>query len=352
LYPASRGGAIDERLVATAIDDAVRRRVDLINLSLAEVFPTDAIFDRGRFFNSDEYWPSMTADDLPFWSAERLANTEFRDWLSIEPTHVSTAAARAAVAGIEVVAAAGNHLDMLAVPAVCPDVISASFHREQRTATGSLEIARSVAPTYTPSDFSDFSVIQPPDVLGSSFATPLISGFGTLMKPPRALDPYRDMVRLGGMASELFVLSMHSERNLRWEQVMVDLFERAIASRPHQDEAGPCAECSFFALQIYNDFGLLRLGMRELHAAVDLFSVARAIAPHSSFAAANLGVTYGALADSANRGGDDTKVRKLLDRAVDNMTAAVTIRGDPAYAERLREFEAARVDPRGWSIRP
>jgi tetratricopeptide (TPR) repeat protein len=267
---------------------------------------------------------------------------------------VSQPAVDAATSGCIVVAAAGNYLHTLSVPAVCPEVLGAAFEREKRTVTDTIEIAESGAPTYTPSDFTDFAIIQPENVLGSSFATPLLVGFATLMNQPTDLDPFRDMVRNGGLASELLAASSANAAPWtdRQRDVVIELYEQAMAVRPHVNDSGPCPECALFAVPTYIDYGLLRLNLGDLDAAERLTMQARIVAPGNAFAAANLGVIYGAQADRATRGGELSAATGLLDAAITHMGAAVSIRPDyPPYARRLGEFTTARLDPQNWTMR-
>jgi Subtilase family len=353
LYPASRDGTLDSNLIARGIDAAVAEGVDAINLSFGDALPTNRVVDWTRFFDPDTFWPDMDSIDLPFWCAERLANSEFREWLRLGSTSYSEAAVRAARKGVLVVAAAGNYLDTLSSPAVCPEVFAAAFHRELRLTPAAMEVALSREPTYTPSDFTDFAIIQPPEVLGSSFAAPLLAGFTGLMRDAGELDTYRDMVRLGGMASEL--MAMAARDSIDWTDrrlaVVDDLFRRSLALRPHDGEVGTCAECALFALSTYNDFGLFRLNTGALEEARALFSTARAIAPLNAPAAANLGITLGALADAARRDATVEVQRKLLLAAAENMADAVALRPSyKPYSVRLSEFRSAAVDPRHWTI--
>ncbi|SDE29170.1 S8/S53 family peptidase [Auraticoccus monumenti] len=355
LYPTRVDGRVDEGRVAQALADAVVRGVDMINLSLGDAIPLEATFDFQAFFDPDALWPGMGHDDRLFWSNQRLSQLEYRHWLRLPHSPLTEAAATVVAAGIPLICAAGNRTNHLAVPAVCPDALAVSFIAEIRTVDDAVELAQGGPPTFTSAAFHDVALVQPPDVLGSSFATPLVTGLVALMEDVGDLDAFRDMARLGGMASELFVTRDQADMapDPRRDSVIADLYQRALDTWPHAEELGPCPACAFFALPTLTDAGLHALNHSHLGRAQTLLRRAFLTNPRSPYAAANLAVATMRQADELDRREARGDVLRLLDEAVTLLQRAVELRPDhPPYRARLDEARHALQNPDGWQMMP
>lgn len=356
LCPTSRNGSISEESVAAALHDAHAAGADVINVSLEKPYDVGTVFDWAAFDDPASHWPNMDDHDLPFWAAQRLGTNEIRDFVRVPPDSPMASAAVAVASTSIVVAAGGNHSGKVSIPAACPEVFAATFFTEERYETGGSEVVLAGKPSFTTSLLADFALVQPPNVLGSSFASPLIAGLAACMPSLEVLDGFRDMSAFGGLASELTVRqTAYGKLGLPWsdrrEAVIGDLYQRALARWPHANETGPCGTCVFFALQTLIDAGLRHLNRGELDQAISLLSRARSLSPTNVHGAANLGVALGALADQASQRNDLATETRLLDQAVAHMGVAVQLRDDyPPYAARLAEFQLALEHPVGWRI--
>jgi Subtilase family len=356
LYPVSDEDQLQPERVVRAINDARSRGVSVVNLSFGEARPFTQVFRLDKFYESSAYWPNMTATDRPYWIAERLSSGPKSQWLALPGDDLAAETSAAARDGITVVAAAGNHDGYVFSPAVLPEVFSVGFHREARSDSLAMERVWSERPSYLQSELVDFGIIQPPEVLGSSFATPLLAGFACLMTSRPELATFREVTRRAGMASELVVLAEKLAHGDRRFGVIEGLYNAAVNGAPHRHDwerqVLPCPECSLFALLAYNDYGLFKLNWRDLAGAELLLRTARGFAPSNAYAAANLGVTYASMANSTNPSNAVQRL-ELLVRARDQMRSAVALRpGYQAYHRRLDEFDRAISDPSSWRMTP
>ena len=356
MYPVSVQGVMSSELMVRAIDDAVACGADVINLSFGMGLAIADTFDAEGFFGGAGYSSAMSDDDRQFWSRQRLSAHPLREWLSPPSTPVSQAVDRACAAGVSVIAAAGNNKDSLFTPAVQPSAFAIGFGREMRSVVSSMERADLGKPTFSQSMFADLILIQPEGLLGSSFATPLVAGFVSLIQDRTQFGGFRDSVRLAGMAHELWQIcdSGPQEWSPTRQGILDDLFKAAVTTSPHrhyqQSTVEPCATCSFLMLQAYVDYGLFKLNWQDLGGAKILLETVRQFAPNSAFAAANLAVTYAAIADSTEQSSVDER-RQLLALAAHHMAAAVQLRPQHVpYQQRLDEFQAAAADPAGWVL--
>jgi len=343
LYATSSGGQLTLDRVLEAIDGAIASDADIINLSMGIGLPTADVFSLSDTRVNNAYAPSALAPD------------DWRRLYDIPGSPLWAAACRARDAGITVIAAGGNQEGCVFVPAAVPGVVAVGFEQVQRSVEGGLlETATSAAPTYSQSHHNDLLLVQPANVLGSSFACPLLSGFAALMQDRGELPAYVASVRRVANASYLMAtLDEHSSR----EEIMAtaSLFAGALSTVPHphhsQRDGGECPECALFAAPTYIDFGLFRLNTADYDVAHVLLGAARRFAPRNPYAAANLGVLFGCMASEAKAAGDVPAARDLLGKAVDHMSDAVRLR--PAhlpYRRRLAEFQDARQDPIAWTM--
>jgi hypothetical protein len=330
-----------------AVHDAVASGTDIINLSMGIGLPLEECFRVG---------------DTPSNPSYNVAELEPDDWRSmfdIPASPLWQAAHEAVDAGVTVVASTGNHAQSVYVPAVVPNVISVGFQSVKRNVDHLMEIALSDNPTYSQSIGSDLLIVQPPDVLGSSFACPLLAGFAALMEHREELPSYIACVRRAANASgALTRLSVGLEPDSDDVLRVDSLFKRALITAPHAhyenvEGTDECPECALFAAPAYIDFGLFALNTGNLEVAAVLLSAARRFAPDNVHAAADLGVTYGAMAQAVKDAGDADLVLAYLRLAVEEMAVAVRLRPDHVpYQKRLVEFQMAALDPAHWTLAP
>ena len=364
LYPASVGDVLSVPTVRTAIGSASAAKSDVINLSLTVASALGQVNKSNVALGTAPRWDNMTDEDFPYWVAEQLGETGWRTWLDVPTDELAKAAEAASGAGATVIAAAGNNDKYAYSPAASPSVCSVAFLRSIRTQLETnTEIARAGRPSYNQTNYVDFAIVQPENVVGTSFAAPLMSGLAALMEPGTQLAEYRDTVWASGVASELMSRLIPIETaawNPRRQGVVEQLFQRAITDLPHSHDkhSSPCPECSFLAAETYINFGLFKLRLHQLNGADELLSTARAVAPTNPFAAANLAMLY------ATRAGDtigqvNTEVTmRLLTSAIDHMTSAVSLletagsqsAGLAAYRNRIEEWTKAVHKPSNWTF--
>jgi hypothetical protein len=202
-------------------------------------------------------------------------------------------------------------------------------------------------------------VIQPTGVLGSSFATPLISGLAALLAAGVGLDSFREVARLGGLGTQ--VMGWPDAAPDAWSdrrQGVIDrLFLKADNASPHphhrSEDQAPCPECSLFAVAAYVNFGLLKLEAMDLDGAELLLRAAFGFAPRNADAAANLGMVFARRAERARDEQSDDQATQWLRQAVYCFERAVSLQpDDEPFGRRLREFANAAEDPQHWAMAP
>jgi len=354
LYPA---GNRNPDLIKRALNEVVDTPATIVNLSLGQAFPTDSVMAPNDYFLKSPLWSDMSQEDIPYWRGQRLG--ELHDgWRALfrpPQSLVGTAAAAVAGRGLTVVAATGNRRGYIYEPAAQADVISVSFKRANRFVVDSLtEMVAITAPTYSQSEFSDVSILQPRDVLGSSFAAPLMSGLAAIMVERSELPAYRKAAWLASLAASLFVnLRPHDAWSDRRDGVLNELFSNAVRALPHSHVNAkvrePCPECAFLAVDIYVNFGLFKLNWGDLDGAEALLSGAESFAPKSPHAAANLGVVYAERARRARVAGHLDEVSRLLQEAALLAQKAAQLRPEyEAYRRRAEEFLTGAQRPGEW----
>jgi hypothetical protein len=207
---------------------------------------------------------------------------------------------------------------------------------------------------YSQSEYSDFAVLQPRDVLGSSFATPLVAGLAALMGSRSQLSAYREVYWLDMLASAL-IPELGETWSDRRHGVVEALWAKAISMTPHLhlNERQPpvCPECAFFVLTAYVNFGLHKLFQGQLDDAELLLRTADAFAPATAEAAANLGIVYASRAAGAQQSGRWQDTSRLLRQAGRLQTKASALRPEFwPYRIRAAEFLAGAEDPEHWRM--
>lgn len=332
LYTVTRAGRVDLGLVADAITDAVGRGAAVINLSLGVKVSLAAVRRPGEASGRSVDW---------------------REDLDVPDHPVVRASAAAQASGVTVVAACGNRDDAVLLPAAHASAFAVGFLSLWRPDDGGMAEVSGIAPKgYTQSAYADFMLVQPPDVLGSSFATPQVAGFACLSPFRDSWRAYARSAAVGAWASD-FLLAWSGGWDDRAEAIDA-MFRQAMELLPHGHRQGSevCPTCAVLALPVYLHWGLWRLNWGDLTVAEQLFRAVRSFAPGHAACAANLAITLARQADGvgvAGSGAAGSGVAgrgELLDEAVGLMAeAAAADPDDRDRASRLADFRAAVRDP-------
>lgn len=319
--------------ICTAVEQAVENGAHVISLSLGryELATSDPARHGGRS-------PGLyqgTADELGDSTCELCRVTEL-----------------AAARGVIVVAAAGNQADLVMCPARSSAVVGCGFHSGMQTARPASDGGQSVQASATvpgqQSQVIDFTLEQPPGVLGTSFATPLLAGFAALFADRSEV--------LGFLSAELTASAASVMQNLLDDEVIdrsllpevAKMYRNALAHLPHRHETSdpPCPECSLFGETTYANYGRFLFFSRDFGTAEALLRVGRSAAPRSPHVAANLAAL---LIERGRHTDEVTEQLELLKEAGALYTAALeNVSDGPAkdmYEAQLERL-AVVLDPK------
>lgn len=360
LYPARTSGGWDTQAIARSLQAIAQTDAQIVNLSLGQAHAVDAAPAIEQLLGVLPPWPEATDVDLQYRISEGLGllsgHGAWRRLLWPPDSPLAELVAALVDGGRAVVAAAGNARGHAYDPALRPGVFAVGFHRVVRAMEAGAETASLRGPTYTQSEYRDFGLQQPSGVLGSSFATPLASGFVALMEQRADLQAYARTMWCAGLAEALMVQPEHADAgSVRRAQVIVDLFARAVQHAPHFHAAsdGPCPECAMFAAGAFVNGGLHSLQWGYPDHAAQLLAPAEAFAPTNPHAAANLAMVHAVRARRAKEAGDRLALVNGLQQAARLMGKAGALRPDHLpYARRLQEFVSALANPAGWIMVP
>jgi hypothetical protein len=360
LYPTAVRDRLDPAAIQRALREVDTTSATIVNLSLGDPFPTHSVFAVEDYLCRLAPWPEMSEADVPFWISQGLGELGgWRDLLRPPQSIFEAPIAALERSGRTVVAATGNARGHIYDPAFRASVFSVSFHRVERSIDLLMEEAVSKAPTFSQSEFTDFAIIQPPGVLGSSFATPQISGFAALMASRGDLRAYAEVAHLAGMAEGLMVRRGHGPDTWsdRRDGVIDKLFLKAVRASPHshsdQSRRSLCPECALFAASAFINYGLFKLNWGDLDGAEALLGPAEAFASANPHAAANLGMVYAMRAQRAQNAGDLEEVSQLLKAAARLQQKASQLRPEhEPYRRRVEEFMIGAQHPHEWEMAP
>jgi tetratricopeptide (TPR) repeat protein len=339
IYEISRNGEPDINAVEKAINLAAKSNADIICLSLGS--PID-IELKEKYVEALRRKDILTYFKMSIEDDGQIAERE-------EPAcSLCKAASQAVKKGKMVFAAVGNDKGAAYCPALHTDVVSSGFQLVTKSVVaadygGYREVAYGNLPNFNQSLLSDYTVMQLPGALGSSFACPLIAGAATLGIKQEELKKFLISSSLTSTADALQpLLSSESPRELI--DLVKHAYQKAFQKHPHQHlkpgGAAGCIGCSFFSLQLYCNGGLFNLNTGNYDIAESFLRVARWFAPWSCDAAANLGRTLQAQAEKIlSIENDIVHAQKLLDESIQHYTDALTIRpGFPPYQNQLEEI--------------
>lgn len=247
-----------------------------------------------------------------------------------------------------VVAAAGNSKGDFFCPAMREDIVSIGFQGVDRiignTDTGGeSEGARAARPSFSQSLGVNHSLLQPPGVLGSSFATPLISASISLLNDPKEIGSYLLLSYYRAIAEQLHFLLRESNYKNDTINETRDAYNLALSHLPHfhyfKENEPFCFGCSYFAHGLFVNSGLFFLEIMDFLKAEPLLIVSAKLAPWSFHAKANLGTLYREMAKEdylENKITDKTHVK--IRKSISFYEDALSLRKDfSPYITGLKE---------------
>jgi hypothetical protein len=341
---------MDDALIARAFERVEASAAAIVNLSLG--VPLDVTRAEPSAASSGVDWRGMVRHG---------------------ETRIGAAARHLAGSGRTLIASCGNiggaHAgkspsDLAFSPATEPGVFSVGYRTEARegwegTETASIEQTK----MYLQTNYFDFFVLQPPLVVGSSFASPLFSGFVALMDDRADLPDWKQVFALCGFADfGMVALENQLREGKPPDPETLDLVERfysiAEAAIPERHRScltapKPCPDCALFGRSVYVNYGLFLLKRGALDAAIARLGAYARINVYCPHGFANLGMACALKAREAQRAGDASAVASHLGEAATHYQRAVALRPDHAYYEaRLSEFRAALDAPMDWMMAP
>ena len=247
-------------------------------------------------------------------------------------------AVEAAAPGRTIFAAVGNDDGSLFCPAMAPSAAAIGFQLERRMLDAAHgESAWATPPAgYKQSDAADYTLIQPDGVLGSSFATPLVAGAAALQPDPDVIATMQQACLLGALADmQLADYRTAAPRDPALLSAALGYYREALAAFPHRAAlaggAHWCIGCALYGGTLFVNAGLAHLEAANLTNAEALLRIARAIAPLSADAAANLATTLLMRAtDAADATARAPDAKDLVREAIALFDIAIALR--PHYS--------------------
>lgn len=271
------------------------------------------------------------------------------NWSETEPCELCAAAIKARSNNKLVVTAVGNNAGAIYCPAQDEHCVAVGYRSEQRWVehglAGANELAAWAPPGYSQSWFNKrgvFTAQQAPGVAGSSFASPLLSGFSALLDNPLEVPEF---VQCAAFAGEGAIWLRMKNREFADKA-----FVNGLNHLPHQHHSGetgaPCIACACFVHDLYVNAGLHYFLSNELDRAEELLRVAVWLNPFSADANANLGRTIEERAlINLRSSGDTSHTLSLLDESVSLYDAAINIRpGFGVYEAERRKIQSLKQE--------
>lgn len=362
LYPVASDDGWQPDLIESALRHTISTDSSIVNLSLGLAHPADKVYDTEKWMATIDPWPDLREDDLAFMVAENeMRLNGWRDLVNIRPSQVGRAAIAVTDSGRTVIAAAGNAEGFIYEPALLPSIYSAGFNRGRNPDPEDIfDRVRYVPPGFSQSSFSDFGVIEPPGVVGTSFAAPLISGMAALMIDRTDLSRYRDILWLSEMGSELTAEFIHRNPNIwevgidRWLRVIDQVFLRAVELLPEHAHSGDpaitCPECCYFALGMLGNYGLWKVNIGLLDTAEDLLMRALEIAPLNPHVLLILGRLWAIRAERSPRPRDSSQLVPLLMESAKYLRKGLSIQQFSRDLALLEEVDRGLRHPERWRL--
>lgn len=231
-----------------------------------------------------------------------------------------------------VVAASGN-LEGQSCPACFVRVVGVGFHRTRRVEVAGTVFMTSELPVSTgPMSRAEFVVEEPPGFQGTSFAAPLVSGFGALLPEPKLLAEIGNMSRaltpVLALANAQWTLGVDQlpddAPEILWKGLMA--FADSIpASHRHFDQESiteACAACALLLIDWYDVAVSLYSAILDWKHALGIARIAAVLAPESASVNGNHAF---AAERAAEHQTDETERKALLRESVAAYKNAVRI---------------------------
>lgn len=248
---------------------------------------------------------------------------------------------KASKVGKLVVAAVGNAVGDPFCPACATGALAIGFQLDQREVVAEAwEAAWATDPSYKQSGFVDFTIMQPPNVVGSSFAAPLFAGalaLGIERSDLRNLMLSSKIGSLGDYFMGDWYRDVAPKDKPEEESTIALLYHKAIKTNPHFPDmsADTIFGASLFTSRFMINAGLFHMLARDLDDAERILSWCRQAAPKNCHAAANLGKTLFLMAQTKASKHPD-RAFKLGERAQQEYSTAIRLRPE------FRPYEAER----------
>ena len=251
-----------------------------------------------------------------------------------------------------VVAAVGNQAGRTYCPAANPGVVAIGFQTESRSLMqdddgNSNETASFAEPTYSQAAGANYTLIQPAGVLGSSFATPLVTAATALLAQPKDLLHYADASTIAGGVADQHRAFLAGRLAKEDRKVVAQTYLDALKKLPHHHAPGEgfCFGCSAFAGSVYTNAGLFHSQAGDRQLGVALLRTATELLPWSPHPFAGLGASYLTACQDLTvptpiRLDGATKAVHYYQKALDNRP------GFPLYQQLLREAKGLQIDLR------
>lgn len=217
-----------------------------------------------------------------------------------------------------VVTSVGNDSNYQYCPSTVPNVLNIGFQYEnikkkKASDDGKISLAEATQPLkYSQSLNTHFTIMQPKNLIGSSFASPLFVGILALMENPKNdLSRYLSITASSSIATSLFTSSTNNQTIENRSPEIEKIFLEGLRNNPHGfycNKNDFCFECSIFCLVAYSNLALLYLNNNQYPYAEKLALTAIRVAPFS----AN---PYSILA---------TSIRVRIEREIDDKTSNPT----------------------------
>ncbi len=311
LYPVTGPAGITPQAIVAALDAVAQSSADVTCLSLGIRSPPDI-----------RTAPATDAS-APVYSGCPMPDA-----------CLCRAAVAAAGPDRAVIAAIGNARNSVYCPAIAPGVAGIGFLLDRRVVTDGAETAWLAQPDFPQSPDAVFNIMQPADVLGSSFAAPLVAGAVALGLEIAELPAMLAAVRMGGDADGFLAVALEGGPDPEFDALVIARYAAALAAFPHTDEALAgehwCIGCALFGLNLFINGGMAMIRVGDLDRAEVLLRTARRLSPADPHAAANLGRVL------LNRGGESGQA--FAAEALQLYDHAIAAR--PGY----RGYDAARAE--------
>ena len=246
-----------------------------------------------------------------------------------------------------VVAAAGNAKGKQFCPGRRSDVISIGFHGvlrglENSETGGLMERAFAKVPSFSQSETLDFALLQPEGVLGSSFATPLISGAISLLNNQKDIYAYLKAAYFSSIAEAIHpTLNKNSPNEIvkKVESYYLQAFKELPHFHTFTQAENFCFGCAFFAQKLFTNGGLFIGELGKLNESERILSIATKLAPWSPHAAANRAAIQREITRQDMTKNVITKNTYMnIEKSIRGFETALTLRpGFEAYKTGLRE---------------